>query len=347
MEMRRYHFRVGTPERANDAAFKAIDDCRRILFAAGYEDTEVIVSSRRRGPREAAELLLGAARLLRRIAPGSIVVVQYPVLAINGCWPLLAACLRRRGCVLVGLVHDLESLRRGGAPAEIARELRALRTYDALILHGAAMEAWARERGLTQPMTSIELFDYISDGAVAARAGAGRRNRTRVCFAGNLRKSEFIYALDRVPDVAFDLYGDGFEPDRMPSERVEWLGSFPPEELPQRIQADYGLVWDGGSIEQCADRHGDYLKYNAPHKVSFYLRCGLPVVVPASSSIAEFVRAHGVGIAVDSLLRLPQALAAVSESERDGMRRKAGQMAGLLAQGHFLRSALDRLALPA
>ena len=344
--MQRYHFRVGTSDpRKNDASFKAIDDCRRILVDAGYEDAEIVLRSSTRGPREGIALVIGLAKLLLSYPRSSVFVVQYPLRAINGIWAMPATLLKAKGCKLIAIVHDIESLREGLSERDLRREANILLNFDSLILHGESMERWIRNFGFAKPTTIIEAFDYLAAPCVGHDC-SDRADRMSVCFAGNLKKSGFVHRLGELEGIEFHLYGDGYDNTVPKCDNVSWFGSFPPDQLPQHIHAEYGLVWDGASLS-CDDSGGKYLQYNYPHKLSFYISCGMPVIVPSNSAIAGFVRDKGIGFAVDSLYSLPDMLKRVSDADTSRMRDAAHRMGELLREGYFLRAALRRLDLPA
>ena len=118
-------------------------------------------------------------------------------------------------------------------------------------------------------------------------------------------------------------------------------GSFPAAELPEKLSADFGLVWDGTSAETCAGHVGEYLKYNNPHKTSLYLASGIPVLVWKEAAIADFVTANKVGITVDSLFEAEEAIRAVSAEDYREMCANAGKMAERLRSGYYFYAALD------
>ena len=61
------------------------------------------------------------------------------------------------------------------------------------------------------------------------------------------------------------------------------------------------MVWDGGSLDSCTGSIGNYLRYNASHKLSLYLACGIPVIVWKESGLSEWLTKQNVAIAVSSL----------------------------------------------
>ena len=104
------------------------------------------------------------------------------------------------------------------------------------------------------------------------------------------------------------------------------------------------MVWDGDSLEECHGDFGSYLKYNTPHKASFYLRAGLPIIVWKESAVAPIIKKYGCGIAVGSLRELNEILPHLSEDKYSNMRQNAIKMAERLNQGYFLRKALQNVA---
>ena len=56
------------------------------------------------------------------------------------------------------------------------------------------------------------------------------------------------------------------------------------------MEGNWGLVWDGNSIDTCSGNFGEYLRLNAPFKFSLYLAAKRPVVVWRESAMAEYVR---------------------------------------------------------
>ena len=57
---------------------------------------------------------------------------------------------------------------------------------------------------------------------------------------------------------------------------------------------------------------GEYLQYNAPHKMSLYIRCGLPIIVWEKAGLAPFVKKNNVGICISSLTELEDILPKIS-----------------------------------
>ena len=89
------------------------------------------------------------------------------------------------------------------------------------------------------------------------------------------------------------------------NEKMLYKGVFNPEELPNKLEGNLGLVWDGNYDE--SDEYVTfkfYTKYNNPHKLSCYIAAGLPVIVWNKSAIADFVRKYNIGYEISNLYEI-------------------------------------------
>ena len=73
-----------------------------------------------------------------------------------------------------------------------------------------------------------------------------------------------------------------------------------PDRLPNVLEGDFGLVWDGESLEEGQEAAGRYLRYNCPHKFSLYMAAGMPVIVGKQSAMAEITERETLGITVEA-----------------------------------------------
>ena len=82
-------------------------------------------------------------------------------------------------------------------------------------------------------------------------------------------------------------------------------------------------------------------KWNTPHKVSFYLRAGLPIIIWKQAAVTPILEKEGVCIAINTLSELEQKLNELSSDELSKMKENTKRLAERLNQGFFLRQALD------
>ncbi len=117
----------------------------------------------------------------------------------------------------------------------------------------------------------------------------------------------------------------------------------PADEFIRSADGDFGLVWDGDSLETCQGDFGEYLRYNSPHKVSFYLRAGLPVIIWREAAVAPIIEHEGIGFTIGSIAELEQRLQGLTSAELEQMRKNVARVSARLASGQFFREALQRV----
>lgn len=259
--------------------------------------------------------------------------------------------LKAKGVKLIVLIHDLEKLRMGieGAvnvneSANNMIEGSLLKKFDIVICHNKKMKLYLIEQGYAvDQLVDLEIFDYYTD-CKFVHSDVKSKSPT-IAIAGNLLKTKcgYIYHIHDKGNnlnLVANLYGINFDRDTNDSKLI-YHGSFPADELPEKIEGDFGLVWDGTSAETCAGHVGEYLKYNNPHKTSLYISAGIPVIVWKQAAIADFVTKNNVGITVDSLYEVEAAIDAVTAKTYNEMCINAKKLAKRLRTGYFFYKALD------
>jgi hypothetical protein len=189
----------------------------------------------------------------------------------------------------------------------------------------------------------LDVFDYLYAGDVADYPNQCILDFPSVAFAGNLSKSNFIGKLiDSNTNVRLKLYGPR-EDNRLYNKNVEYVGNFTPDEIPGKMQADYGLVWDGDGIVGCTGSLGEYTKINNPHKLSLYLAAGMPVIVWEQAAVADFVRKNNVGLAVDRIDNLAERLCRVSIQQYESMKNCVQMIRNDIVSGNNLKRVLQQI----
>lgn len=288
--------------------------------------------------------LAGVVKACCLMRHDDILVLQYPV---KKYFTFLCRMAHLHDAKVVAIIHDLGSFRR--QKLTVKKEIERLSHADSIIASNQAMEQWLRDNGLKKDTSALGLFDYRSKAAIEEKnLGHDIDNRKgfRVVYAGSLnpRKNSFFLSLPSVIH-GFEphIYGKG---DAMPSlkndPRVVFHDFTPADEFIAHCDGDFGLVWDGDSLDSCTGPFGEYLRYNSPHKASFYLRAGLPVIVWKEAGIAPIIERNGIGITISSLRELPQRLAEISDEELRAMRQRVLKTAVQLNNGYFFRKAIEK-----
>lgn len=321
----------------NTAGDKAKTDIEQILTENGYVNAGLKQSRSTNSLvayfKTLASVMLGVSRL----DAGDIVVVQYP---LKKYYDYVVDKAVKRGAKVVTLIHDLGSFRRKKLTVE--EEVARLNRSSVVIVHSEAMRDWLKERGVTTDMVVLNLFDYLSTHK-ARRVKPEIGKKPRLMFAGNCsRKANgWIYALaDECKDFDLILYGNGVEQNS--PANIKAMGRVDSDTLIGEAEGDFGIVWYGDSLDEGAGPLGEYLRYNAPHKTSMYLRAGIPVIIWDKAALADVVTSLGAGIAVSSLREIPDVLAKISAEDYAKMREKAFAVAEKLSKGGFTADALAR-----
>lgn len=278
--------------------------------------------------------ILKAATKLRR---GDVLFLQYP---LKKYFSFIAKVAHIRGAKVVALVHDLGSERRKALT--VKQELKRLGNADHVIATNDVMADRLRRLNLDASVSGMGLWDYLTPtDPIPVKISDPL---PRVAYAGSLnrRKNAFLWDWGRVVDqYVVDIYGHGFRMDEVARPEVFTDHGFvSPEDLIAGMTSDYGLVWDGDSIDSCVGPFGGYLALNTPHKVSLYLRARLPLIIWSGAALAPLVSDLGIGIAVDTLADIPAAIQRVSDQEYARLKANVDRQAELIASGHYLRNAL-------
>lgn len=271
-------------------------------------------------------------RLKHKLQPGDEVLMQYPFLVPEAKAMMMA--VKEKGAKLTVLMHDCYLLRERRSTD--AMEQWILKFADRVIAHSELMARFFREiamqmdpREKMPQFEVLEMFDYrLPMKPLVTSTEAGKT----VIFAGNLSKAGFVKGLVNLP-VDFSLYG-------LPKlDSSSYKGAFDGNQ-PEGLYGDFGLVWDGDSLETCNGMLGEYLRFNAPFKLSLYLALGLPVIVWRESAMATYVERYHLGLCIDSLHHLAPCLAALSAKEFAQMKTCALQMGEQIRKGEMLKNCL-------
>lgn len=326
-----------------DAAGKAKIDCETILEKCGWRNIgfkQTWIANSIIGTTLSA---LGVTWALLRLKSKSTLLLQYP---FNKFYRYSLWGAKLKNCEIVTLVHDVATLK--ARHLDPSNEIALLSRSDKLIVHNDLMGQWFREQGCKTDLVNIEAFDYLHTPVVDVPKEEVNYEKLRIVFAGNMgTKRSFIYDLDNVDDqhFTFYLYGVGFEPENVKNPKntnLHYKGKFPANEVIDRIDGDFGLIWYGDSLDSCDGAIGQYLKYNNPHKLSLYILCGMPIVIWSKAAMAKFVTDNDIGITVDSLEDLPDAISKLTKQDIERMKAHATVLKDKLENGGYLSEALAK-----
>lgn len=323
----------------NSAGNKAKSDMELIMESEGFEN---IGLSRSFVSNKIGHFVLNLAGIIKAsmsLKKGDILILQYP---LKKYFSFICKRAHKRGAKTVALIHDLGAYRRKALSPE--KEFERLRNADYIIATNPVMAEKLRESGIDRPMGSLGIWDYLTP----TKPGPHTYNpeNVRIAYAGGIsrRKNSFIWSWGRViQNYKVDIYGSGLK-DELELENSDAFGNygfFRPEEFIKFVHSDFGLVWDGDSLESCEGDFGSYLRINTPHKTSMYIRAGLPVIVWSKSAMAGFVKENGIGLCIDRLEDINNIATSVTREEYDRMRSNVAKVAYDLARGAYFKRAVS------
>ena len=284
--------------------------------------------------------LIGIIRACILLQKDDVLFLQYPV---KKYFSFLCHIAHLKGARTVSLIHDLGSFRR--KKLTIQKEINRLSNSDYIIASNENMKGWLKEHGLKKPVGALGLFDYRSKSKCSEEVT--EREQIKVVYAGalSMKKNSFLIELSKTLNhwqllVCGNKEGlQGLQNNPL----ITYQGFVPSEEFIKHIDADFGLVWDGDSLAGCSGEYGQYLKWNSPHKVSFYLRTGLPLIIWKEAAVAPIIEEAGAGITIRSLKELDDRLANLTSEEKKEMKKQAVNLAQKLNKGGFLQESLRSL----
>lgn len=285
-------------------------------------------------------------RLFTTLKKGDVILFQNLSYGVKPLAKAIPIIRKKKDCQFVILIHDLESLRKGISGVIENNQKRNdfadtvfLDCFDRIISHNQHMTDYLVKHNGINPdkIVNLGIFDYLTP---VNRIPSPREDVPSIAIAGNLAsgKCGYIYKIP-AQNLDIHLYGNSFDPEKA-SPNMIYHGSFHPDRLPEQLVGDFGLVWDGDSANGCSGNTGEYLRYNNPHKTSLYLAANMPVIVWRHAAIADFVKENHVGIVIDDLSKLSEAIASVSKEEYESLLRNVARISEKLRSGYYFSTAL-------
>lgn len=302
-----------------NAGSKARLDTIEIAIKNGYKHIELYHNNMPKMVK-VLEALWNCLRIFLIVREKEIILVQYPYPSIFNrfFFSLLRIGKKMKGYTVVVLIHDLISLRNHVYATKekdcniaLKAELKMMRKFR-IIYHNDKMRDICESVLAASSYRVLGPFDYLYSGNICERTFL---KNPVVMIAGNLskQKSKYIYHLSDICDVRFDLFGTNYE--GLESNNVYYRGVFDPKELIMHMDGQFGLVWDGDSIETCSGLCGQYLRYNNPHKLSLYIAAGVPLIIWEESALADYVQQNNIGFCVKNLYDLQIIVKRMTEEE--------------------------------
>lgn len=281
--------------------------------------------------------LVSVASISWRMQRGDMLFLQYPM---KKFYYMACALAKMKGAKVVTVIHDLGAFRRHKLTPE--QENSRLSKTDFLIVHNPTMRNYLIDHGYKGGIHCLQIFDYLAEVPISPTSPTNPVVPT-IVYAGNLARwrNAFLYKLEPImKGWQMDLYGKGFDDKSAPCPSLHYHGFIASDDFIAQAKADFGLVWDGDSLDECTGDWGEYLRINDPHKTSFYLRAGIPVIVWQEAAMAPFIEEQNIGIIVNSLSQISERIAALSPTDYQQMKQNALAMGRRLNEGYYIKAGL-------
>lgn len=276
-----------------NASGKAKKDCLEIMEKMGF--SHLYEPSNIQGIRVIQQFFSLLFLTLKK--EKKVFVLQYP--AVHEMFYSLIIKAIHKMDVSIAIIHDLLSLQNNLNNEDLQNEIEFFNYFKYIIVPNKSMQKLLEKNGCKAKLINMEIYDYLHDSKHSIVKSEFDGN---ICFAGNLQKSLFLQNIDKIKNVKFLIYGKNG--NYLEKSNVEYKGCLPADDLVYLLEGDYGLVWDGDSLDECTGTVGRYLLYNSPHKLSSYIAAGKPIITWNNAAIAEYVKKYNIGIVVSSLKEL-------------------------------------------
>mgnify|MGYP001217723082 CR=1 FL=1 len=324
-----------------DAAGKAKIDCENIFSSLEFQN----LGFQRTTIAKAYGTLLSFLSIgfaLIRLPYKSVLITQYP----NSKFRILILWMAKlKACKIVTVVHDIRTLKK--ADKKKKNELKYIVT-DVIIVHNKVMQSWFIQQGVKSAIFVLNIFDYLVEELPTQNKTAAIEDRYKIVYAGGIspKKNPFLYDLDSLITEQFslNLYGKGFDESKLSFSNtiLDYKGMFPSDAIPYKIVGNFGLVWDGDSLNECSGILGEYLRFNNPHKTSLYLASGLPVIIWKDAALAPFIIVNKLGIAIENFKELEEQLANMKSADYKALKRNVERFQSKITTGYFLTEAIRK-----
>ncbi|RRC98732.1 galactofuranosyltransferase [Prevotella sp. OH937_COT-195] len=282
--------------------------------------------------------LAGIVTYALSVRKGDVVFLQYPT---KKYFSFMCRVARWRGANTMAFVHDLGAFRR--KRLTVKQEICRLSNSDYIIAANDTMAEWLKEHGLERPCHGMGLHDYLSNSETTDKPTTFPPHK--IVYAGSIaeRKNMFLVKLSGcIKHCEIHVYGRNHIAELKPARNLILHEPMESDDFISTATGDFGLVWDGDSLTACTGDFGEYLRINTPHKASFYLRAGMPLIVWSRSAIANIVEREGIGITTDRIDDIEDRIKNITEDEMRKMRDNVKRVSHNLAGGMSMRKAVEK-----
>lgn len=250
----------------------------------------------------------------------------------------------KKGGTLVAIVIDLMGIHDRNEKV-FKTELEILKKCHRVIVHNDKMESLLISYGIeAEKILKNYIWDYLEEKTSTVEKKV-RPYHYNICYAGNLRKADFLYKLTpEILSLNISVFGEGFRSDNG-FNALAYYGYANSTDIYKKLNGKFGLVWVGNSIKSCTGTSGEYLKTTTPLKLSLYVMAEIPIIIWKQAEAAKFVLEQNIGVAVDSLLELPQVIEECDDAHYEIMKSNLIKLKSEIKKGNILGNLIRNICL--
>lgn len=258
---------------------------------------------------------------------------------------MILSILNKKNVSVISLLEDVEPIRNETiSDIDGQRAIDTLNNTKCIISQNFKMTEYLKKHGVKVDIVNLEVLDFLAPEIKKAKYK--KQSVSTICYGGNLTASQsgFLHKLKIKKNelLQFYVYGAGEEQTNLP-DHVFYKGVFSAEDSIKSLKGDWGLVWNGESLEfDSNDKRSVYYNYVCPHKFSMYALCGIPPIVYSGSAMAKFVSENNCGITIDNLNEIPTKVDSVSLSKYLQYRHNILNIAQKMANGNYTKLAIKK-----
>lgn len=273
--------------------------------------------------------------LLDVVRPGDTVIIQYPLWVnyFNFELEFVRYLRDERKANVVALVWDIISWVADGRQRDYSNDgsLRILNEFDLVIAANDKMIGRLRKEGnVKSPMLSMDLSDFVYNGPVKKHSFD-----RQIYYVATGIDSAFIDEYKATTPINF--IGPSAIDGELPAY-MKLLGRMENGEIPFNLDGGFGLLYYPAGAQKYKGMH-EYGKFNNPMKLSLYLASGLPVVTLSSTAHAKWIRDREIGLVIDDLSELDEAINSVTQDRYDQMVENLKPWQAAVSNGFFSKQA--------
>ena len=339
---------------------KARNDVEEILASEGYQPLEIFLNFDNRSNMSTIKKIRAHLCMkkiwkekLSILKSGDSIFFQFPVVHNSIFLHHILKKLKLKGIKIIALIHDMESIRLiSEEKLSFLQKLRIkieefefLKASSYLITPNKYMRKFLEDKKIKVQMGDLEIFDYLISQEIEKKLLEKKAlKKNSIVIAGNLSKEKSAYVYSLPINLHFELYGVNYiDSKNSQTKNIIYNGSYMADELPFVLNGEFGLVWDGPSVETCEGGYGKYLMYNNPHKASLYLVSGIPIIIWEKAALANFIVENKIGFTISSLNDINEKLEGLSDEEYRVMKQNTIMFSERLSKGFYLKKIIRNI----